>query len=284
MCRQNLHTLFQMLPSAPTLPGLHSGSVRARPTDLRPLYGMGPKGTYGDYWRGMEDSVGNALPELGGIDLDAIIEATNGRGKSAPAVQCINALTLATSNMAASCAFYESLGLTLTYGGPDSSFSTYSADTHLNYAHVNLYTSDDFTPAPPGKPQPWGRCVFYTDNVDSFYEQTVARGLKPEFAPQDAVWGERYFHILDPQGHELSFAMPIAGHSRWKDARRLQADAKPGLVQRQMSTRRCLLAGAAGALLLSSRPAAVGESQEAGYSSPPAFRSGGTKPNIEWLR
>ena len=25
-------------------------------------------------------------------------------------------------------------------------------------------------------------------------------------APADAPWGERYFHVLDPDGHELSFA------------------------------------------------------------------------------
>ena len=28
--------------------------------------------------------------------------------------------------------------------------------------------------------------------------------------PRDAEWGERYFHILDPDGHELSFARPLA--------------------------------------------------------------------------
>ncbi|MEC7657646.1 MAG: VOC family protein, partial [Pseudomonadota bacterium] len=25
----------------------------------------------------------------------------------------------------------------------------------------------------------------------------------------DASWGERYFHITDPDGHELSFAHPL---------------------------------------------------------------------------
>jgi uncharacterized glyoxalase superfamily protein PhnB len=25
-------------------------------------------------------------------------------------------------------------------------------------------------------------------------------------APTDAPWGERYFHLRDPDGHELSFA------------------------------------------------------------------------------
>jgi hypothetical protein len=25
-------------------------------------------------------------------------------------------------------------------------------------------------------------------------------------SPQDAPWGERFFHVTDPDGHELSFA------------------------------------------------------------------------------
>jgi hypothetical protein len=27
--------------------------------------------------------------------------------------------------------------------------------------------------------------------------------------PQDGAWGERYFHMPDPDGHELSFARPL---------------------------------------------------------------------------
>jgi ABC-type nitrate/sulfonate/bicarbonate transport system substrate-binding protein len=34
-------------------------------------------------------------------------------------------------------------------------------------------------------------------------------GLAPEFSARDGSWGERYFHIVDPDGHELSFARPI---------------------------------------------------------------------------
>jgi transcriptional regulator GlxA family with amidase domain len=36
--------------------------------------------------------------------------------------------------------------------------------------------------------------------------QAVALGLRPEHAPQDASWGERFFHLTDPDGHEISFA------------------------------------------------------------------------------
>jgi hypothetical protein len=32
--------------------------------------------------------------------------------------------------------------------------------------------------------------------------------IGPE-SPRDASWGERYFHMLDSDGHELSFARPI---------------------------------------------------------------------------
>jgi uncharacterized glyoxalase superfamily protein PhnB len=27
--------------------------------------------------------------------------------------------------------------------------------------------------------------------------------------PRDAEWGERFFHLTDPDGHELSFAWPL---------------------------------------------------------------------------
>jgi uncharacterized glyoxalase superfamily protein PhnB len=49
--------------------------------------------------------------------------------------------------------------------------------------------------------------------VDALYARAVARGLSPQFAPRDATWGERYFHLTDPDGHELSFARPLA-HDR----------------------------------------------------------------------
>ncbi len=32
-----------------------------------------------------------------------------------------------------------------------------------------------------------------------------AQALMPD-SPTDAPWGERFFHVTDPDGHELSFA------------------------------------------------------------------------------
>ena len=54
----------------------------------------------------------------------------------------------------------------------------------------------------------WGRLIFYVSDVDRFWAYLKEQGLRPQ-RPQDASWGERYFHLSDPDGHELSFARPI---------------------------------------------------------------------------
>ena len=58
----------------------------------------------------------------------------------------------------------------------------------------------------------WGRVIFRVDHLDAQYRALEAQGLMLE-SPRDAAWGERYFHITDPDGHELSFAeqLPVGG-------------------------------------------------------------------------
>jgi uncharacterized glyoxalase superfamily protein PhnB len=41
------------------------------------------------------------------------------------------------------------------------------------------------------------------------HRRAIAAGYLPVPSPADAPWGERYFHIHDPNGHELSFARPL---------------------------------------------------------------------------
>jgi uncharacterized glyoxalase superfamily protein PhnB len=55
----------------------------------------------------------------------------------------------------------------------------------------------------------WGRIIFWVDDVDETYARALDAGLAPETSPADAPWGERYFHLRDPDGHELSFAKPL---------------------------------------------------------------------------
>jgi catechol 2,3-dioxygenase-like lactoylglutathione lyase family enzyme len=55
----------------------------------------------------------------------------------------------------------------------------------------------------------WGRVIFYHSDVDGLYARLLAAGYRIETPPRDAEWGERFFHVTDPDGHELSFAWPL---------------------------------------------------------------------------
>ena len=136
-------------------------------------------------------------------------------------LQSINALTLCTHDMAKACAFYSKIGLVQTYGGPQSPFSTFSAHAPVtkdnNVMHVNLFHSAAYEPPAPGEWNGWGRCVFFVEDVDALHASLAEQGVRAP-APTDAPWGERFFHVLDPDGHELSFATPDYQHPRWHPA------------------------------------------------------------------
>jgi len=128
--------------------------------------------------------------------------------------QSINAVTFATNNMASSSDFYQKLGFNCTYGGPAASFSTFGSAGGPgggdNSFHINVFLSKDYRPPASGHWNGWGRAIFYVDNVDAAYQHALSQSLRPEAAPANASWGERYFQILDPMGHEISFAKPLA--------------------------------------------------------------------------
>src|SRR5674476_1665584 len=66
------------------------------------------------------------------------------------------------------------------------------------------------SPSLPSGPGPWwGRVIFYVADVDALYDRALAAGYQPATVPRDAEWGERFFHLIDPDRHELSFAQPL---------------------------------------------------------------------------
>lgn len=116
------------------------------------------------------------------------------------AIICISAITLSTRDMARSVRFYRSLGFELLYGSETAKFTSFAAGS----GYLNL-TGERHGSGPRW----WGRAIFYVDDVDALYASALASGLQPEAPPRDAEWGERYFHLVDPDGHELSFARPL---------------------------------------------------------------------------
>jgi len=115
-------------------------------------------------------------------------------------VERISAVTLRVAGMGVSVRFYRDvLGLEIIYGGEEAYFSSLRTKVGKNPI-LNLEQ---------GKPATeWGRVIFYVVDVDAFWTYLEERGFDPE-RPRDGSWGERYFHMPDPDGHELSFAHPI---------------------------------------------------------------------------
>lgn len=115
-------------------------------------------------------------------------------------IEGISAITLCTHDMARAVRFYRALGFDLLYGGEAASFTSFRAGP----GYLNL------TAQPEDKRWSWwGRAIFYVDDVDALHARALAAGYQPATQPRDAEWGERYFHLSDPDGHELSFARPL---------------------------------------------------------------------------
>jgi catechol 2,3-dioxygenase-like lactoylglutathione lyase family enzyme len=115
-------------------------------------------------------------------------------------IEKISAVTLRVLNMKASMRFYgDVLGMETIYGGEDAFFSSLRGKD----GSMPILNLEQGHSVPD-----WGRMIFYVADVDLFWEYLRGKGFDPE-RPRDASWGERYFHMPDPDGHELSFARPI---------------------------------------------------------------------------
>jgi catechol 2,3-dioxygenase-like lactoylglutathione lyase family enzyme len=122
------------------------------------------------------------------------------RGHDVPVIESISAITLATHDMARAVRFYEVLGLERLYGDGEADFTSFK----VGDGYLNIIAQ------PTGREwRWWGRVIFYVSDVDALYRRALDAGFRPEAAPRDAEWGERYFHLTDPDGHELSFARPL---------------------------------------------------------------------------
>jgi catechol 2,3-dioxygenase-like lactoylglutathione lyase family enzyme len=116
-------------------------------------------------------------------------------------IESLSAVTLVTRDMEVAVRFYDALGFEKIYGGESADFTSFRAGS----SYLNLGLRKD-----PGQLVAWGRAIFYVSDVDAMYALALEAGFVPEFEPRDAAWGERYFHLRDPDGHELSFARPLS--------------------------------------------------------------------------
>ena len=126
----------------------------------------------------------------------------------------ISAVTLLIKDMYRSCNFYSRIpGFKLIYGGSnDEPFTTYEIgkDSHV-YLNLEQYKLTDIQDRSAKND---AKIILHTDDVDKLYsyfknDKNISKLISFENEPINASWGERYFHIRDPDGHLLSFAKTI---------------------------------------------------------------------------
>jgi catechol 2,3-dioxygenase-like lactoylglutathione lyase family enzyme len=120
----------------------------------------------------------------------------------------LDAIGLVVSDMAASLAFYRRLGLDVPAGAGTAPHveATLPGGTRVLWDTEEVIRSFD-----PRWTRPRGgdriglafRCASPAE-VDATYEALVAAGHRGHLKPWDAVWGQRYAVVLDPDGCGVS--------------------------------------------------------------------------------
>src|SRR5919197_1349068 len=97
-------------------------------------------------------------------------------------IEKISAITLKVARMDVAVRFYRDvLGMEVLYGGSGATFFS-----------LRMGEGEH-------------RIIFHVADVDSSWSYLKQKGFEPD-RPRDASWGERYFHMRDPDGNEISFA------------------------------------------------------------------------------
>ncbi|MDG9717805.1 VOC family protein [Streptomyces sp. DH24] len=124
-----------------------------------------------------------------------------------------DAVGLVVSDMAASVAFYRRLGFAFPEGAEELPHAEAVLPGGLRLLLDTEETVRSFHPAwrPPsggGRASLALRCDG-PGEVDAWYEELVGAGCHGELKPWDAVWGQRYAVVLDPDGNGVDLFAPL---------------------------------------------------------------------------
>jgi catechol 2,3-dioxygenase-like lactoylglutathione lyase family enzyme len=126
----------------------------------------------------------------------------------------IDLLGLVVADMDRSLAFYRSLGLEIPTVDAAAPHVEAELPGGLRIAWDTEATIRSVDPAwtPPSGGHRIGLAFLCADaaEVDSVFARLVAAGNPGHLEPWDAVWGQRYAVVLDPDGNAVDLFAPLA--------------------------------------------------------------------------
>jgi len=121
-------------------------------------------------------------------------------------------IELIVADMAASLAFYRSLGLDI----PSDADNEPHVDVELGGIHLAFDTRETILSFDPSWTPPSGghrmALAFACDSpaeVDAAYAELVESGAVGHLEPWDAFWGMRYAVVHDPDGNPVDLFAPL---------------------------------------------------------------------------
>lgn len=125
----------------------------------------------------------------------------------------LDLIGIVVADMGKALAFYRRLGLDL----PASADAEPHVETTLSGGLRLAFDTEDVIRSfhPTWSPVRGGRTSLAfllpdAAGVDALYEDLLAAGHEGELAPFDAVWGQRYAVVLDPDGNGVDLFAPLA--------------------------------------------------------------------------
>jgi catechol 2,3-dioxygenase-like lactoylglutathione lyase family enzyme len=123
----------------------------------------------------------------------------------------LNAIGLVVSDMATSIRFYRVLGLDVPETPDEGHVDTFLPNGvrfMLDTEEVIRSFRPDWSREPGNQLSLAFECASPAD-VDDTYARAVAAGFTGEHGPWDAVWGQRYAQLADPDGVPVDLYAPL---------------------------------------------------------------------------
>lgn len=126
----------------------------------------------------------------------------------------LDAIGIVVDDMARALAFYRQLGLDLPAEADEQPHAEADLRGGLRLMWDTVETVRSFDPdwQPPSAGPRIG-LAFRLDSpaeVDALYDKLVSQGYEGHKDPWDAVWGQRYASIHDPDGNTVDLFSPLA--------------------------------------------------------------------------
>lgn len=124
----------------------------------------------------------------------------------------LDAIGMVASDMAASVTFYRRLGFAFPEGAENQPHAEAELPGGLRLLLDTEETVRSFHPQyVTGRGGGAGLALLCDSpaEVDAVYEELIVAGYEGELKPWDAVWGQRYAVILDPDGNGVDLFAPL---------------------------------------------------------------------------